>query len=472
MNNSFGLCHLSLLLLCSAEGFARETAIQDHANQTSITVQVDFTSSSSPNLDKEKFNVYNCPYFKMDRWFRDVHLLKELGVRSLRYDPTWGGHNVGIDLNSPQISGTTDNLIYNFSDFDRLTDSLKEHDVEPMYVMAYTPKPLQRRKQVWGDKPTSMEAWRKVCRDYAAHWRTTGRKVPWYEIWNEPDNPPFFFRGTMDDYFDIYHQGALGIKEGDPDAKVGGPVVAALNHDDSWISAFLDYVTTSGAPLDFLSYHNYGDPIPIINKARACLHRHPALRNLPMMMTEYNSYVPLTPDFNAGGRVERYHCAARLLSDFRDLLEHPDVTRVYWAMFNDPDTPERLGLVSLDGKRKAAFNAFRIYMDMPGKRCSADTATSAVQAMASADDGRAAAVLWSNSDMDSTVSVSLEGIPAGAGPLRVYRIDSKHSSVVDNPKSETLQVLEQLPVEGSGLRWNGLLPARSVVYFSAGGDPL
>ncbi len=429
------------------------------------TIRIKFDVKASPDLDKEKFNVYNCPYFKMERWFRDIHLLEELGCSSLRYDPTWGGHNVGIDFNSPQISGTPHNLVYTFLDFDRFTDSLLKRNIEPMYVMAYTPEPLQREKGIWSEKPTDMNAWQRICRDYAAHWRTTNRKVPYYEIWNEPDNQPFFFRGSLEDYCEIYRRGAEGIREGNPDALVGGPAVAALKDDDSWLYGFLDFVSSNSVPLDFLSFHNYGNPEPIIRKARTCLSKYPALAHLPMMLTEYNSFVPLTPAFVEGGNIELYSAASRLLHDFKTLLNYPDVTKVYWAMFNDPDTHERCGLVSLDGHRKAAFNAFKIYMDMPTTGRKAESSTTEVEVLASCDTRHAAAVIWNCSQSDYNTTVDLGGIPANLRSMSVYRIDRTHGSYYDDPRSETLEPVEEYSLKGNSTDWNGIIPSGGVVYI-------
>ncbi len=434
-------------------------------------IHIDFSKKISPDLDKKKYNVYNCPYFKMNRWFRDMPLLAELGCSSLRYDPTWGGHNVGIDLNSPQISGTPENLIYNFSDFDRLTDSLLAYNIEPMYVMAYTPAPLQCVKGIFSEKPTDMNAWQKICRDYAAHWKITKRKVPYYEIWNEPDNQPFFFKGTLAEYCDIYKYGATGIKQGDPDALVGGPAIAAIQYNAEWLYGFIDYVSSNNLPLDFISFHNYGDPEPIIKKTRDYIRKYPAYAKTPLMLTEFNSFMPLTPDFVEGGKIEHHWAASKLLHDFKLLLKYPDVTKVYWAMFNDPDTMERCGLVSLNGHRKAAFNAFKIYMDMPVSQRESESDTKEVEAMASCDMERAAAVVWNLSSCDRLTTISLSNIPQNFNTVHVYRIDKSHASFYDNQQSEKLEIIEEFSIKDkTKINCNELIPCGGLVYITIGND--
>lgn len=461
---------LAVACFQTSGGQAVDVGIVDHPPPPQETpgqaaLHVDFSAAAAPPLVKTKFGVYNCPYFSMERWFRDLPLLDQLNVSSLRYDPTWGGHGAGIEMGAPQITGSPEDLRYNLADFDRFTDSLLQRGIEPMYVMAYTPQPLQPPGGNWADPPTCLPAWRRLCRDYAAHWRSTGRKVPWYEIWNEPDNPPFFFRGTREDYFAIYREGALGVKEGDPDALVGGPAIAALGQEEQWLGPFLDYVSSNSLPLDFLSFHNYGDPLPIIEKARAELRRRPHLAHLPTMLTEYNSHVPLTGDFDEGGPAERAGAAARLLHDFKLLLDQPDVTRVYWAMFNDPDTQERCGLVSLDGRRKAAFHAFRIYGELPEQRRAVrSSAPPEIEALASADDRHAAVVFWNNSGRDYHTTAVLQNLPR-PGILECLRIDRDHGSWYDRPVSDELPVVGRETTEAGEARWAGLVPAGGVVYL-------
>lgn len=433
------------------------------------SVDVDFAVDAGTPLLKTKFNVYDCPFFKMDRWDRDIHLIEELNCESLRYDPTWGGFNEGRDLNSPQISGASDHLVYNLTDFDRLTDSLLQRGIRPMYVHAYTPLPLQGRKGVWATPPTDMKVWREICRYYAAHWLKTRRRVPFYEMWNEPDNPPWFFQGTQQDYFQIYRNGSAGVLDANPDAIVGGPAIAAWEHNTSWIRPFLDFVTTSGVRLDFLSFHNYGDPGPTIDKVRAELRSKPSLATTEMQLTEYNSYVPMTPDFSFGGRIETYVAASRLLHDFKYLLEQTDVTKVYWAMFNESEVfgknVDRCGLVSLGGHRKASFNAFAVYGRMPTPRKLLRSSSRDVEGFASADADGAAAAIWNISDADQQSTLSMANLPFAVGRVELSRIDEHHASYCNDPLTEQLKVDETWSVTDGHTIWTGMLPAHGVAYF-------
>ena len=81
----------------------------------------------------------------------------------------------------------------------------------------------------------------------------------WYfEVWNEPDLPFVFFDGRQKDYFRLYQATAQAIKGVERGIRVGGPATSGSR----WIAEFLAFCRQSGAPVDFISTHQYaGDPI-------------------------------------------------------------------------------------------------------------------------------------------------------------------------------------------------------------------
>jgi len=455
-------------------------------NESKVKVIADFSKSVGNNLVKTKFGVYVCTYVSLERMLRDIKILHELKPCGFRYDPGWGfGNNDQLnsprEFNSPQISGTKDELKIDFSDFDKLTETLQREDVDIMYVHAYNPLPLQDKTSEaarklndnlnmysnWNTKPNDMETWGKVNYEYARHWKEKGWKVKYYEIWNEPDLQPVFFTGTKEDYFEIYKYGALGVKRADPDALVGGP---AISFDTTWIEPFLDYVKENGLPLDFFSYHTYGDPEKKVTEIREILSRRPELENIEILLTEFNSFVPATEDFTTNGQIERFTAASRMLHDFKFFLDQRDIKSVYWAQYDDPevfgDGVDRCGLISLDGRRKASFNAFKIYADMPPERKSVESFCPDIEGMASSDEHRACLAVWSMADDDKVIDIHFSGTDFNACNLKVYRIDSEHASFVDNPCSEELEAVEQHLFNNSGnITWSGLIPAKGVIYF-------
>ena len=63
----------------------------------------------------------------------------------------------------------------------------------------------------------------------------------------------------------------------------------------------------------------------------------------------------------------RYTEAAIVLDLIEKLVDQTDITRVHWAQFMDSSV-DTLGVVSLDGHRRAAYNAFKLYAMMPVDR--------------------------------------------------------------------------------------------------------
>ncbi len=435
------------------------------AGQTQITA--DFSLHADPPLIKTKFNVYQTPLAPMSRLERDMPLLKELQIRSLRFETAWGK---SVDFNAPSITGTFPEFKYNRTGYTRFIKGVMAQNVYPLLTVGYNPDPLKPGKDS-RDKPNDMKAWQNIAKDFALYWKQLGVKPIDYEIWNEPDLN-IFFNGTKADYFDIYKAGATGIKEGDPDAKVGGPVAAF----SGWYKDFLSFVKSNNLPLDFLSGHAYANAPRQLDSMRSALGKYNWPR-VEMYMTEYASYTssPNT-DIAEGGAQERYVAAADFLTDARMFLNYTDLTKVYWAQWLDVELlskegkwyynkgTDKMGLVDLSGKRKALFNGFKIYNMMPVDRNDVTLSSKAADAMASSDSNNAALVIWNPSNYDTTVSVSLNHIPFSKGKIEVFRIDSKHSSYYENGKDE-LEMTEAIPLTANAFNWSGVLPAKGVVFF-------
>ncbi|WP_077534330.1 LamG-like jellyroll fold domain-containing protein [Massiliimalia massiliensis] len=443
----------------------------------SVEVNVNFSLVADYPLVKNKVSPFNSGYVGEERWLRDMYLADELNINSFRYETGWGmGEGVDAlnnnfayrhELGAPQIFGSVDNLQYNFSIMDHITDALNLGGMNPMYIHGYSPQVLQSGDS-FTSKPNNMNAWKQVNKAFAQHWKDTGRNVGFYEIWNEPDLVPIFFTGSKEDYFEIYQYGAQGVKEGDSDAKVGGPVLAFTS---DWTPDFLNYVSQNNLPLDFLSFHKFGFPQDTVPVYRNYLDG--AFFTTELILSEYNSYQPGVqyPDFHQDGAVDTNKAAYMLLHDFNYFMQQPDLTKVYWAQFNDPevfgDTADRCGMINNDGRRKAVFNAYKIYGDMPVDRKQLTISDSAIEGMASADSHKAAVVLWNMFETDKSVDVSLDGIPFSQGTLKVQRIDTQNANYNVNPQSENLQVTEsRTNISTSGLTWSGTVPGMSVVYLT------
>ena len=458
-----------------------------------IQITSDFSQYADYPLVNSKFAVYICTYVDIERNLRDMPLLKGLKPSSLRYDPGCGFGNDGLlnsprEYNAPQIECEDGKLKINFQDYDRMVEALQDTNIKMMYVNAYNPiclqdedGPVQGNLQLgmrskWNTMPKDMQAWREINRLYAEHFKNLDQNSKYYEIWNEPDLNPVFFTGTMVQYFEIYRQGALGVREGDPEAKVGGPVLANTSvndpkvaHASDWAEAFLDFVESEKLPLDFFSYHNYATPREIVSVMRDAIRNRPGMENVETIISEYNSYKPATRAFTVGGEIERHHLACRLLDDFEFFVAQPDISCVYWAQFNDPevfgDMVDRCGLVSLDGKEKAAYHAFRIFSEMPADRVKVSISEKSVKGMASFDQKKACLVVWNLENESVKTRICLEHLPIESGKGKVYKIDAWRNSRIDNLNADSFQPCGEFSFAGGSLVLEDELLGESVYYI-------
>lgn len=442
--------------------------VYDGSGQASV--EVDFAKKRYPPLVKTKFNVYQTPLASLERLKRDNARLEELNIRSLRFETAWGK---SVDFNAPSITRSGGKLQYNRTDYADYVQDVVSYNVNPLLTMGYTPDPLKPSGDEWRNPPKSYSDWQEINRSYAAYWSSLGIKPITYEIWNEPDLF-IFFLGNKQDYFQIYKYGSQGVKNGDPDAKVGGPVTAF----DQWYSEFLGYVDYYELPIDFLSGHAYGDFEWQVNAMRRALN-FKKWNGLEMYLTEYASYPTVPPDdIRPGGKQERYVAAADFFKDANRLLEYTDLTQVYWAQWSDvtfkdangnwylPSNVDKMGLVDYTGNPKALFNAFKIYNEMPVDRSEVTINGDGAGAMASYDLNNAGLIVWStNEESAEVISVSCSNLPFTSGSVELYRVDEDHSSYYENRNAPELEAVENFSLAGESFSWSGEVPAKGVLYF-------
>ena len=85
--------------------------------------------------------------------------------------------------------------------------------------------------------------------------------VRFAEIWNEPDEAPRFWNSTAAQFYDLFDATARALKNYSAALQVGGPAVASPLSPASYNYSFgfLDAVAARGTPLDFFSWHSYGN---------------------------------------------------------------------------------------------------------------------------------------------------------------------------------------------------------------------
>jgi xylan 1,4-beta-xylosidase len=363
----------------------------------------------------------------------------ELGVQAVR------AHGIlDDDLGVYRESG------HDFSGIDRVYDELMEIGLRPVVELSFMPAELARDPArtvfTYGaiiSPPKDWDRWAGLAGDLAAHLvQRYGRDEVvsrWaFEVWNEP-NLDVFWSGTPEEYFRLYDVSARAIKDVDPGLRVGGPSSAAAG----WIWELLRHLEGSGAPLDFLSTHTYGNVPLDLRPVLGAFGRG----GTPAWWTEWGT----TPThFHHVG--DTVFAAAFLLRGMASALGRIEALSHWVASdhFEELGRPPELfhggfGLLSVGNLRKPRYWALALLARLGRSRLpvtvTGDGAGGLVEALAARhEDGRIEVLAWNvtldqskiggDPVLDRRVRLRVL-VPAGSAfTVRHFRIDASHSNVI------------------------------------------
>jgi xylan 1,4-beta-xylosidase len=315
-------------------------------------------------------------------WQQQLTLVqKEIGFRYIRMHGLLHD-DMGVYKEDPQ-----GNPVYNWQYIDKLHDFLLSVGLKPFVELGFMPADLASGKQTvfwWKGNvtpPKSYEKWAGLIRALVMHFEERyghDEVKTWYfEVWNEPDIPPFF-SGSLADYLKLYQTTAEAVKSVSKDYRVGGPASAVSYKFEE---ALLAYCAANGVPIDFISTHAYGvkeghfdeaghrgtvlDTDPAAVRSRMVhsreLIRGSKLPNLELHFTEWSSsYTPTDPIH------DQYHQAAFILDKIKGAQESVD-SLSYWVftdIFEEQGprmTPFHggFGLLNYQAIKKPAYYAFQ-----------------------------------------------------------------------------------------------------------------
>lgn len=280
--------------------------------------------------------------------------------------------------------------VYNFTYLDRIFDSFLSHKIKPFIELGFMPNQLASGTQTvfyWKGNitpPKDYALWQNLIKTLFKHLISRygiNEVRTWpVEVWNEPDLAIFWQNGDQQEYFKLYRETAIAIKETDSEILVGGP--ATCPGAIHWIPAFLDMCDKTKTPVDFVSQHSYCGKTPEkgpeivyqellandhllgqFKQSREHIINSAYPDNLPLHITEFNSsYMPKCPvhdtAFNAAflGKVLAFG------SDYADSFS-------YWTfsdVFEEDDVPQSqfhggFGLIAFNGIVKPTFHLFAFF---------------------------------------------------------------------------------------------------------------
>jgi hypothetical protein len=153
---------------------------------------------------------------------------------------------------------------------------------------------------LWGADSTTTQGWPGDNGDWSrfeafldqliGDVRANNMTVQW-DIWNEPDNSPFWGR-TQAQYLEMWKRSYQKIRAAFPNAVVVGPSTyrSPGGASSSWWNTYLDYVKANNVEPDIYSWHTLpGDPVADANAVRSKLSARSMTTSRPFQINEYGN---------------------------------------------------------------------------------------------------------------------------------------------------------------------------------------
>ena len=230
--------------------------------------------------------------------------LKEAGIPYSRLHDVGGAYGGNRFVDVPNIfrdfsKDPYDEKSYHFAFTDILIKSLMENNCEPYFRLGVTIENQCNIEPFNIMPPEDNHKWAVVCEHIIKHY-TEGwangfnYDIKYWEIWNEPDNNEYEFvelnplwRGSKEQYFELYKVASKHLKEKFPHLKIGGygscgfygimPECeanmnpAAFGRYSYFIEFYEDFIKfckENDCPLDFSSWHTYNASLYLEEYAR------------------------------------------------------------------------------------------------------------------------------------------------------------------------------------------------------------
>ena len=304
--------------------------------------------------------------------------------------------------------------------------------------------------------PNNYSEWSTLVAQLVQHTQDMGFGIQYWEIGNEPDagesgGTPYLF--TASNYVNYYSETAAAIRSVDPTAKVGGP---ALANSQSPIGTALIAAAGGGqVPLDFFSWHSYGDsPGSSAASIHATLQQY-GLPNTQTFLSEWNMSLgsPNTaPAFQPAFVLENTRLFFENGLDMAAYYQIHD-NHVYTGEFLKfmsvngarnmanywDNNPQYLGLFDFNGNLRPAFHVLRLMSAMQGPRLAVSGLNSDIRSYAvQKSGGYLDALLWNFSAQNSYIfTLSLPSTTSGYFKLATLNTD---------PTVNDVQVVQHGPV--------------------------
>ena len=403
----------------------------------------------------------------------DLQTHYKIGNRELGFQRVRGHGVLNDDMGIYKGAGS-----YDWSKFDKYLDAIVQAGMRPLMELSFMPVALAasgNNKNPPSNYTTYKQFIQAVVQHCVDKYGMADVSQWYWEVWNEPDYAGFW-TGTIADYYTLYDNAVDGITAVIPNANVGGPSTT----EPSKIAAFLQHCKTANKRVTFVSSHVYpgGAAAGAAANAAGLLNDNNTRRSqitsggytttaVKSLNTEWNSSyngqggltgdvvtsmdnhwnvgfilkgVKLLSDVNAGDTPQIDVFSYWVLSDVFDESSGPSGSYILGQGGNLP-FGKVFGLMTFQGVRKAAFNAFKMLNYLGPKRLmsSGGTGNDGVDAMAttSAAGDEVQILVYNylqtlNSSGAESVTINLSNLPAALANKELFvthfRADETHSN--------------------------------------------
>ena len=210
--------------------------------------------------------------------FSMFRYLKEAGIPFSRFHDVGGAQGRCVFADVGNIfrdfeADENDPANYDFAFTDLLVGELRKNGVKLYYRLGETIETRSFFRRFKTHPPKDFAKWARICEHIVRHYE---KDIACLEIWNEPDgteNPMYngLWEGTFDRFLELYGVASKHLKACFPNLKVGGygstgfggAFAGQPNDRQRYLLKcfcdFVDYAKRTGCPVDFFSYHCYGD---------------------------------------------------------------------------------------------------------------------------------------------------------------------------------------------------------------------
>lgn len=350
--------------------------------------------------------------------------MSSMGLKEIRVDHVFDDSTYHVVRKNK-----TGQIVYDFTELDRVLIPLLDNGITPFIALSYMPSALGSK--IYGP-PNSLSAWSDAVTALVTHYRDLGHAGWDYEVWNEVDTNQW--SGTIAQYNELYAASAKAVKAADPTARVGGGTASGLSSSGDWSGQFIKYLGAHpSVPADFFSVHSYWSDEWNEGPGSRALLDAAGRKNLPIYLTEWNNLPNMMQGVGAGSDSNNSlsgpaYIAKRLFRTFdSEVAKFYYFTPIEGLVFNKPYNGD-LGLITVDGHRKASGNVFEMYSHLesrsvPTKATGVGTKNQNVFGLVTknTDGTTVKAILWNNSDADATMAVKLTGLPFANTNFRVQQ---------------------------------------------------